>query len=198
VLASHSPVEGDAGCQRDGATANRRRSQRTRFRSIPTTHSDESEKVAAFSLEWVVAFRRNQWSPSRRNRWPLSPGKRRRVGEVCSVRQFWPELAKWNSPFQALEAGELAREISKEGVRTPLGMLQRRNGCPAGDLGIWGGELLNLAGTLSTRVRRFLCRRHKLRVSGTSRFGFSEIHGKAGVIDIRQRRLQGRPVHALL
>jgi len=47
------------------------------------------------------------------------------------------------------------------------------------------------------RVRRFLCRRHKLRVSGTSRFGYSEIHGKAGVIDIRQRRLQGRPVHAL-
>jgi RNA-directed DNA polymerase len=48
------------------------------------------------------------------------------------------------------------------------------------------------------RVRRFLCRRHKLRVSGTSRFSYSEIHGKAGVIDIRQRRLQGSPVHALL
>ena len=47
------------------------------------------------------------------------------------------------------------------------------------------------------RVRRFLCRRHKLRVSGTSRFSYSEIHGKAGVIDIRQRRLQGSPVHAL-
>ncbi len=47
------------------------------------------------------------------------------------------------------------------------------------------------------RVRRFLCRRHKLRVRGTSRFGYSEVHGKAGVIDIRQRRLQGSPVHAL-
>ena len=47
------------------------------------------------------------------------------------------------------------------------------------------------------RVRRFLCRRHKLRINGTSRFGYSEIHGKAEVIDIRQRRLQGSPVHAL-
>lgn len=46
------------------------------------------------------------------------------------------------------------------------------------------------------RVRRFLCRRHKLRVSGTSRFGYSEIHGKAGVIEIRQRRLSRSPVHA--
>jgi RNA-directed DNA polymerase len=47
------------------------------------------------------------------------------------------------------------------------------------------------------RVRRFLCRRHKLRVSGTSRFGSSEVHGKVGVIDIRQRRLQRSPVHAV-
>src|ERR1700712_1278246 len=31
------------------------------------------------------------------------------------------------------------------------------------------------------RVRRFLCRRHKLRVSGTSRFGYAEIHGQMGV-----------------
>jgi RNA-directed DNA polymerase len=50
---------------------------------------------------------------------------------------------------------------------------------------------------LRVRVRQFLCRRHKLRVSGTSRFGFSEIHGEAGVLDIRQRRLQGSPAHAL-
>jgi len=47
------------------------------------------------------------------------------------------------------------------------------------------------------RVRRFLCRRHKLRVSGTSRFGYFEVHGKVGVIDIRQKRLQRSPVHAL-
>lgn len=46
------------------------------FQTIPTTDSDESEKVAAFRPEWVVAFRRKQWPPSRRNRWPLSPGKR--------------------------------------------------------------------------------------------------------------------------
>lgn len=50
---------------------------------------------------------------------------------------------------------------------------------------------------LRARVRRFLCRRHKLRVSGTSRFGYAEIHDKAGVIDIRQRRLHASLVHAL-
>jgi RNA-directed DNA polymerase len=47
------------------------------------------------------------------------------------------------------------------------------------------------------RVRRFLCRRHKLRVSGTSRFGYAEVHEKMGVVDLHQRRLQRRPVHAL-
>lgn len=47
------------------------------------------------------------------------------------------------------------------------------------------------------RVRRFLCRRHKLRVSGTSRFGYAEVHGKVGVVDIQQTRLRRRPVHAL-
>jgi hypothetical protein len=30
------------------------------------------------------------------------------------------------------------------------------------------------------RVRRFLCRRHKLRVSGTHRFGYAEVFGKVG------------------
>jgi len=47
------------------------------------------------------------------------------------------------------------------------------------------------------RARRFLCRRHKLRVSGTGRFGYAEIHGKMGVVDIHQARLLRRPVHAL-
>ena len=47
------------------------------------------------------------------------------------------------------------------------------------------------------RVRRFLCRRHKLRVSGTSRFGYVEVHGEVGVVDIQQTRLRRRPVHAL-
>jgi RNA-directed DNA polymerase len=47
------------------------------------------------------------------------------------------------------------------------------------------------------RVRRFLCRRHKLRVSGTSRFGYFEVYGDMGVIDICQKRLHRRPVHAL-
>jgi RNA-directed DNA polymerase len=46
------------------------------------------------------------------------------------------------------------------------------------------------------RVRRFLCRRHKLRVSETSRFGYSEVHGKRGVVDIRKTRPTRRPAHA--
>ncbi len=50
---------------------------------------------------------------------------------------------------------------------------------------------------LRERARRFLCRRHKLRVSGTGRFGYAEIHGKMGVVDIRQTRPRRRPVHAL-
>lgn len=46
------------------------------------------------------------------------------------------------------------------------------------------------------RVRRFLCRRHKLRVAGTNRFGYAEVFGEAGVVDIHKTRLQRRPVHA--
>jgi RNA-directed DNA polymerase len=48
------------------------------------------------------------------------------------------------------------------------------------------------------RVRRFLCRRHKLRIGGTGRFGWEEIHGERGVLDLLhlQRRLQRSPVHA--
>jgi len=47
------------------------------------------------------------------------------------------------------------------------------------------------------RVRRFLCRRHKLRVSGTQRFGYAEVYGKAGVVDLQQARLRRRSAHAL-
>ncbi len=47
------------------------------------------------------------------------------------------------------------------------------------------------------RVRRFLCRRHKLRVSGTERFGYAEVFGEVGVVDPHKTRLQRRPVHAL-
>lgn len=39
------------------------------------------------------------------------------------------------------------------------------------------------------RVRRFLRRRHKL-PRGTGRFGFEEVYGEAGVMDIYQRRLR--------
>jgi hypothetical protein len=46
------------------------------------------------------------------------------------------------------------------------------------------------------RTRRFLCRRHKLRVSGTNRFGYAEVFGDVGVVDIHKTRLQRRPVHA--
>lgn len=50
---------------------------------------------------------------------------------------------------------------------------------------------------VAERVRRFLCRRHKLRVRGTSRFGYAEVYGKVGVIDIHQTRRERRPAHAL-
>jgi RNA-directed DNA polymerase len=46
------------------------------------------------------------------------------------------------------------------------------------------------------RARKFLCRRHKL-PRGTSRFGFAEVFGKAGVLDLHQVRLKRSPVHAL-
>ena len=47
------------------------------------------------------------------------------------------------------------------------------------------------------RVRRFLCRRHKLRVNGTRRFGYTEVYGKEGVVDLWQARLRRKSVHAL-
>jgi Group II intron, maturase-specific domain len=50
---------------------------------------------------------------------------------------------------------------------------------------------------LLERVRRFLCRRHKLLVSGTQRFGYAEVYGKAGVVDLQQARLRRRSAHAL-
>lgn len=46
------------------------------------------------------------------------------------------------------------------------------------------------------RVRRFLCRRHKLRVAGTARFGFEEVYGEMGVLDLYQKRPRS-PAHAL-
>jgi RNA-directed DNA polymerase len=48
------------------------------------------------------------------------------------------------------------------------------------------------------RARRFLCRRHKLRIGGTGRFGLAEVYGERGVLDLLrlQKRLARRPVHA--
>jgi RNA-directed DNA polymerase len=42
---------------------------------------------------------------------------------------------------------------------------------------------------VGVRARRFLCRRHKLRVGETTRFGFGEVYGEMGVLDLYQRRL---------
>jgi RNA-directed DNA polymerase len=42
---------------------------------------------------------------------------------------------------------------------------------------------------VATRVRQFLRRRHKL-PSGTGRFGFLEVYGKVGVLDLHQVRLR--------
>jgi RNA-directed DNA polymerase len=45
------------------------------------------------------------------------------------------------------------------------------------------------------RVRRFLCRRHKLG-RGTGRFGFGEVYGEVGVLDLYQKRPRSA-AHAL-
>ena len=47
------------------------------------------------------------------------------------------------------------------------------------------------------RARRFLCRRHKLRIGGSGCFGLAEVYGERGVIDLLQlqKRLARRPVH---
>jgi RNA-directed DNA polymerase len=46
------------------------------------------------------------------------------------------------------------------------------------------------------RVRRFLGRRHKL-PRGTGRFGFAEVYGKLGVIDLHRLRRKRSSAHAL-
>lgn len=72
-------------------------------------------------------------------------------------------------------------------------------------LGGWGqyfslgytGQAYEAVGRhVQERVRRFLCKRHKLRFSETSRFGYEEVHGKRGVLDIRKMRRPRRPVNA--
>ncbi len=63
-------------------------------------------------------------------------------------------------------------------------------------LGYTGGAYQALRWHTGNRVRRFLCRRHKL-PRGTSHFGFDEVYGKLGVLDLHQPRLRRRPVHAL-
>ena len=46
------------------------------------------------------------------------------------------------------------------------------------------------------RVRRFLCKRHKLRAQGSSRFSVAEVYGPAGVLDLRLYRKRCRAAHA--
>ena len=46
------------------------------------------------------------------------------------------------------------------------------------------------------RVRRFLCKRHKLRARGASRFGWREVYGDLGVVNLCQHRRQRRTAHA--
>jgi hypothetical protein len=49
---------------------------------------------------------------------------------------------------------------------------------------------------VALRARRFLCRRHKLRPQGASRFAMAEIYGSAGVLDLQRHRKQRREVNA--
>jgi hypothetical protein len=76
------------------------------FRTIPTTHSDSSPKVGAFRLEWVVAFRRNQWSPSGWNRWSPSRGKRMLRRKPCLPMTSPVELG------EPLEGSDDLREVT--------------------------------------------------------------------------------------
>ena len=46
------------------------------------------------------------------------------------------------------------------------------------------------------RVRRFLCKRHKLSVQGSSRFSVAEVFGPVGVLDLPLYRKQRRAAHA--
>ncbi len=46
------------------------------------------------------------------------------------------------------------------------------------------------------RVRRFLCKRHKLPRRGSKRFSAGEVYGSAGVLDIFLYRKRGRSAHA--
>ena len=46
------------------------------------------------------------------------------------------------------------------------------------------------------RVRHFLCKRHKLRTRGASRFGWREVYGSAGVVNLCHYRMQRRSAHA--
>ncbi len=48
------------------------------------------------------------------------------------------------------------------------------------------------------RVRRFLLKRHKLRLQGASRFSQHEVYGSVGVVELTRYRRQRRIVHALL
>lgn len=50
---------------------------------------------------------------------------------------------------------------------------------------------------LAGRVRRLLSRRHKL-PRGTGRFGFPEVYGALGVLDLHQKRRRRSPAHASL
>ena len=56
---------------------------------------------------------------------------------------------------------------------------------------------VDLAGLPVDRDRLYeIARRHKLRVSGTARFGCREVYGEMGVLDLYQKRRRS-PAHAL-
>lgn len=62
--------------------------------------------------------------------------------------------------------------------------------------GATGGAYQAIWRHTAVRVRHFLCKRHKLRTRGASRFGWREVYGDLGVVDLCQYRLRRRTVHA--
>lgn len=129
------------------------------------------------------------------------------LGHTFSPARHW----QTGMPFITVGPSKKAEKRLKEKINT---LLHRGNPTPWSELRTRLNRLLSgwaeyfsfgytrrayqaIQCHVAARVRRLLCRRHKLRVSGTSQFGFAEVYGKLGVIDIHRLRLQRSPAHAL-
>ena len=168
-----------------------------------------SRRQAQASLEWV-------------SRWleklglPIHPSKTRLcyarenpfdfLGYTFSPSRHWQtgkrQLSAWPSKKSQKRLKEKVNTLLHRGNPTPWPELRTRlNRLVMGwaeyfRFAYTSGAYSALRWHIAGRVRRFLCRRHKL-PRRTGHFGFSEVYGKVGVIDLHQVRLKRRSVHAL-